>query len=620
MEIRQRAFSFFTTNEIRPKGWLKEQLQIQAEGLSGNLHRFWPDISDSKWIGGKAEGWERVPYWLDGFVPMAYLLDNAELKNVASKYIDTILNRQQDDGWLCPTASDEERAQYDSWGVIIILKALMTYYECTGCRKVYEAIYRALKQFNRHLDIIPLNGWGQMRWFELIPVCETVYSYCGEQWLLDLVLKLRCQGFDYAEFYRNFPFRGPVEKSQWSMLSHIVNNLMAVKADALYYLFRGDKQLLSNSKKMIKILDRYHGLVTGAVSGDECFNGHSNVAGTELCAIVEFMYSLEQLFSITGDWEYAERLEKLAYNCLFAPFSRDMWSHQYDQQVNQVECFIQRTEDTPFTTNSGESHIFGLEPHYGCCTANFSQGLPKFILSSFLRSADGIVMTGFCPAVLNTEIDGIKVAVDVDTAYPFGDEVRITVKTSAPVDFVFYFSARDDIDYLSINGENSGFIKEKGYIRIKRNWLNDVIEIRFKPEIKFIRLKNGLRTVTRGPLVFSLKIEEHWNPVERGLPFREYPHCDYEVLPASDFAYAIAEMKAEIKRNPIIRSPYYDENPPIELLIDCEKIRWEKKNGMASPNPLPYRGTGIVTKKRFVPFATAKLRITELPAREDYIK
>ena len=61
----------FTPKEIRPEGWLLNQLKIQAPGLSGNLNKFWSYIKDSRWIGGQAEGWERVPYWLDEFIPLA---------------------------------------------------------------------------------------------------------------------------------------------------------------------------------------------------------------------------------------------------------------------------------------------------------------------------------------------------------------------------------------------------------------------------------------------------------------------------------------------------------------------------------------------------------------------
>lgn len=40
---------------------------------------FWNDISNSIWIGGNGDGGlhERAPYWLNGIVPLAALLQNA---------------------------------------------------------------------------------------------------------------------------------------------------------------------------------------------------------------------------------------------------------------------------------------------------------------------------------------------------------------------------------------------------------------------------------------------------------------------------------------------------------------------------------------------------------------
>ena len=87
----------FTAKEIKPGGWLKRQLEIQSESLSGNLDKMWRDVKESSWIGGTAEGWERVPYWLDGFIPLSYLLENEDMIERAKKYIDAIISFQRED-------------------------------------------------------------------------------------------------------------------------------------------------------------------------------------------------------------------------------------------------------------------------------------------------------------------------------------------------------------------------------------------------------------------------------------------------------------------------------------------------------------------------------------------
>ncbi len=87
---------------IQPTGWLLGQLRLQADGISGHLDEFWPDVRDSRWFGGEAEGWERAPYWLDGVVPLAYVLGDAALRAKVERYLDYILVHQGDDGWLGP--------------------------------------------------------------------------------------------------------------------------------------------------------------------------------------------------------------------------------------------------------------------------------------------------------------------------------------------------------------------------------------------------------------------------------------------------------------------------------------------------------------------------------------
>ena len=75
--LAPNAFSFLPLTSIRPAGWLEDQLRIQANGLSGHLDETWDDVGpNSGWLGGTGESWERGPYYLDGLVPLAYLLDD----------------------------------------------------------------------------------------------------------------------------------------------------------------------------------------------------------------------------------------------------------------------------------------------------------------------------------------------------------------------------------------------------------------------------------------------------------------------------------------------------------------------------------------------------------------
>lgn len=59
---------------------------MQAAGLSGHLPLFWADVENSSWVGGEADTGlhERTPYWLNGFVPLAFQLEDPDLISMVS--------------------------------------------------------------------------------------------------------------------------------------------------------------------------------------------------------------------------------------------------------------------------------------------------------------------------------------------------------------------------------------------------------------------------------------------------------------------------------------------------------------------------------------------------------
>lgn len=223
-------WNFFTSKELKPSGWIRRQLEIQAEGLSGNLHKIWPDVRDSGWIGGAKESWERAPYWLDGFIPLAYLLENDEMIATAKRYIDAILEKQCDDGWICP-CTVEERKKYDTWALQLLTKVLKVYYDCSGDERIPDVIYRALKNYYELLKSgeISLTSWAEYRWFETFVAMNFLYERYREDWIKDLAVILKKQGFDYnkaSDLWKD-------SKRKWVCDTHIVNLTMMLKSEAV---------------------------------------------------------------------------------------------------------------------------------------------------------------------------------------------------------------------------------------------------------------------------------------------------------------------------------------------------------------------------------------------------
>src|SRR5919199_901790 len=55
--LQPEAFTRLPLGAVAPRGWLRDQCRIQAEGLTGHLEEFWPDLGpDNKWLGGHIEG------------------------------------------------------------------------------------------------------------------------------------------------------------------------------------------------------------------------------------------------------------------------------------------------------------------------------------------------------------------------------------------------------------------------------------------------------------------------------------------------------------------------------------------------------------------------------------
>ena len=598
-------------NQIKPQGWLYQQLKIQADGLCGNLDKIWPDIRDSAWIGGSREGWERVPYWLDGFIPLAWLLDNEDMKQRAKYYIRSILSRQQADGWICP-CKKKDRFQYDVWALFLIGKVFVLYYNFTKDPLVQDSLYRAMKCFYKMLKAgkISLFNWGKFRWFEGLISLQFLYEHYNESWILDLAGILRAQGADYTKFTADW--EKPL--NQWRFETHIVNIAMMLKTEAVCGRFWGEKES-GQSEKLWNQLKKYNGTAVGTFSGDECLAGQENNRGTELCSIAELMYSCELLYAATEKGIWGDRLEKIAFNALPAAFLDDMWAHQYDQMVNQIAC-IKFPGKSFFGTNSSDAHLFGLEPNFGCCTANFGQAWPKLALYAFLKIKNGILCAMMLPCKINTQINGVPVQITMETEYPFRHSCRYKINADAPVSFTLKIRIPGWVQSYTVNGEKKS---KAPYFSIFQKWQGEsevIITLCSSPRITSRPI--GLKAVEYGPLVFSLPIVPEYQKYEytQNNVERKFPYCDYSLIPASPWQYGFGSLHFTVQECMGDEFPFSSKKPRLMLKASVHRILWEPAGGydsVASATPHSKKPIAPKEYKMLWPYGCAKLRITELP-------
>lgn len=604
--IRKPAYTFFTTNELKPSGWMRRQLEIQAAGLSGNLDKVWPDVQRSAWIGGDREGWERVPYWLDGFVPLAYLLDDADMIERAGKYMNAIMDAQSSDGWLCP-CRPEERRHYDTWAALLMCKVLAVYADCSGDARAVDSLSRALRQLNSFLNGNTLHNWGSSRWFEGVIPALWLYDRTGEEWLIDLCWKLRAQGVDW-----NAVVHSPLwahETTGWDYLTHVVNVGMMLKSGALMSRLDGSDPDEFARFAMDRLLNE-HGMACRHFSGDECLSGRSPIHGAELCSVVEAMYSYEQIFSISGNPYWMDRLEETAFNALPATISPDMWSHQYDQLSNQIAAVP--VDAAVFRANGPESIVFGLEPNYGCCTANFNQGFPKLALSSFMRFEDGIASCALVPAAVSTTVRGVPVTVTLETGYPFRDTLTYKVDAKAGV----FFTLRLRIPSCAVSATVNGQPAEPGKtVDVARRWEGlSTVTVRLTFETKYVSCPDELFTVWRGPLLYALPIGEKWTPVEyeRDGVARRFPYCDWHVEPTTAWNYAFAgDVSAFVPGEGAFDAPFSPSAPPVWLDAPMVPVAWSQKGNVCAAVPDSREPEGPVEVRRLIPYGCTDLRISE---------
>ncbi|MFA5819777.1 MAG: beta-L-arabinofuranosidase domain-containing protein [Bacteroidales bacterium] len=643
--LLRNAYIKLPLGTVKPAGWLKSQLEAQAAGLTGNLDDFWPDLVNSAWHGGDGEAWERGPYYLDGLVPLAYLLDDENLIKKSNVWIEKIIASSSNTGWYGPAKNK------DRWPLAVANKVLMQYYEATDDKRAIDVLTKYFRYLHETPPDWPDKDWRGVRAMENAVTGYWLYRQTGEQWILETIESIQKNSSDWTTYYEKFPWDSaastdkkiPLNWGPDGLTAHVVNNAMAIKYPGLWYQQSMDERFKKAVFAGIGKYDLNHGQAGGRFSGDEHLSGKSPDRGTELCSVVEFMFSLEELYAIFGDNTLADRIELLTYNALPGTTTPDMWSHQYDQQSNQVLVSGVKRD---WSTNGDYSNIYGLMPNFACCLANMHQGWPKFVESMWMATNDnGLALVSYGPSVVRARVGkGKEVTITEETDYPFNGSVNLTISTEKAVRFPIDLRIPGWADSVTIRFKGKT-VKVNGgsNYKINEKWKNgDQITVEIPMEIRVEKRFNNSLSVLRGPLCFSLRIDKEYKSVKINYDNFGYKgSVDWEINPKSAWNYGLLIDKEntmnglKVTENPIGKYPFSDkgdmiwsadsgkytpstQDAPVVITARGIKIpEWTMKNNSADIPPLsPVKSEGDPEIITLVPYGCARLRITEFPVMD----
>lgn len=632
--LTDNAFVQLPMGAVKAKQWLEQQMLLQKNGLLGNIQDNYPAYTeDSAWRGGDGDSWEKGPYYFRGLTSVAYVLDDPELKDMAMEWINFCIDEQRDNGFFGPLKDgDGSSDNWDWWPRMVAIQTIRDYYEATELagdpdERVMPFFEKYFRYQAERMKTKPLSDyWAEARGGDNIEVVLWYYNRVydpthpeASDWLIDLCNLIDESTFDWSTIFNETTVR-----------EHVVNTTQALKTPAVLYQITGDEYDKNAIREGIFNMSIDHGRVDNLANSDESPRENYPYRGAELCSIAESILSESIAMRVLGEGWIGDDLEKIAYNSLPSGYSADFTGHNYYQAQNQA-MLTHGFHD--FSNDYGDACCFGAPSGYECCFPNGHMAWAKFVQNMWMATADdGLAIVSYGPNRVTAQVaDGKTAIFDQVTDYPFRDTIALNYQgETAEFPLMLRIPEWCANPTVKVNGQEVAVDHvENGYFTLDRTFSKgDQVQLVLPMELEAKTWFNGSVSIERGPLFFSVKVEEDWRETEdRDItgwkPEVVEPFTFKEVYPASRWNYGLVldlehledSIQVELSDS-IAVQPFHLNTAPITLKVTGQVIPEWQLMGNVVPEP-PYSpiapNEALQETIELVPYGCTKIHISQIP-------
>jgi DUF1680 family protein len=542
-------FKTLRSGSIKPKGRLRNYLRVIADGWSLLTARNREiDIFSSFWtrwdfaVRNAAEcGSDYSAYFADGFVRLCHLVPESELAKEFESWLKNVLASQDPDGYLgAMVPSSRWKHWLEIFHQNLMLEVLLYHYEITGDQSVLNACERSTELSIEFFYKDKHNGmYGGHGLCAIRPMLK-LYELTGKEKYLEFS-KDQVALHGMTDYFLSGHY-SPENR-------HNVVESENVGLPAILYEYSGEENLLKASLIAWERMQPYIG-VEGSPHGFEAIYRKRPRANIEHCGTVEWAVTNQALLRITGDVKFADATEHAIFNGYPGSKSADGMTTAYYHAPNQI---VATDWSAPCEWPGGQivDDDEGYSKQYYttataplCCTVISPRALPYFVDDMIMYTDNGLAIIHYGSCEAKAEIPKVgTVNINMDTDYPFEDEIRIFVNPDN--DMIFELQLRIpkwcSSSSVKINGEQSSVSAIPGqFAVIERKWragdcltLNMAVPIRLEEYPESHNRVAGY-AIIRGPLVFVVPIEEDWLKFDATYNGPGKDPLSYNVLPKKD--------------------------------------------------------------------------------------